>query len=61
LPATPAAFGVQDRGTGAVEPDQINGLGFMLADKKQGPLKLEVGWVKVRPLDEQDAVAGQNR
>jgi hypothetical protein len=37
---------------GPVEPSQINGLGFMLADKKPGPFKLEVGWVKVRPLDE---------
>ena len=48
----PTAFGRRVQGMGPVEPSQINGLGFMLADKKPGPFKLEVGWVKVRPLDE---------
>jgi hypothetical protein len=32
---------------GPVEPAQINGLGFMLSDKKPGAFTLEVGWVKV--------------
>jgi hypothetical protein len=32
---------------GPVEPEQINGLGFMLSDKKAGPFKMQVEWVKV--------------
>ena len=44
----PTAFGRRVQGMGPVEPDQINGLGFMLADKKSGPFRLEVGWVRVR-------------
>lgn len=42
----PTAFGRRVPGMGPVEPDQINGLGFMLSDKNAGPFKLEVGWVK---------------
>ncbi len=45
----PTAFGRRVQGMGPVEPDQINGLGFMLSDKKPGPFKLEVGWVKITP------------
>lgn len=44
----PTAFGRRVRGMGPVEPDQINGLGFMLSDKKAGPFTMEVEWVKVR-------------
>ena len=44
----PTAFGRRVQGMGPVEPDQINGLGFMLADKKSGPFRLEVGWVRIR-------------
>ena len=47
----PTAFGRRVQGMGPVEPDQINGLGFMLSDKKPGPFKLEVDWVKVTPAD----------
>lgn len=43
----PTAFGRRVQGMGPVEPDQINGLGFMLSDKKQGRFTMEVGWVKV--------------
>ena len=43
----PTAFGRRVQGMGSVEPDQINGLGFMLSDKKPGKFKLEVEWVKV--------------
>ena len=32
---------------GAVKPDEINALGFMLSDKKAGPFKMEVEWIKV--------------
>ena len=45
----PTAFGNRVQGMGPVEPDQINSLGFMLSDKKSGPFKLEVDWVKVTP------------
>jgi hypothetical protein len=27
--------------------EQVNGLGFLLGDKKAGPFKLEVEWIKV--------------
>ena len=45
----PTAFGRRVQGMGPVEPDQINGLGFMLSDKQPGPFKLEVESVKVAP------------
>ena len=32
---------------GPVEPDQINGLGFMLSDKQAGKFQMQVEWVKV--------------
>jgi hypothetical protein len=32
---------------GPVEPGQINGLGFMLADKQPGTFQMQVEWVKV--------------
>lgn len=43
----PTAFGRRVQGMGPVEPKQINGLGFMLSDKKAGPFKMQVEWVKV--------------
>ena len=45
----PTAFGRRVQGMGPVEPDQINSLGFMLSDKKPGPFRLEVDWVKIIP------------
>jgi NADH dehydrogenase [ubiquinone] 1 alpha subcomplex assembly factor 1 len=45
----PTSFGNRVQGMGPVEPDQINSLGFMLSDKKPGPFKLEVNWVKITP------------
>ena len=45
----PTAFGNRVQGMGPVAPDQINSLGFMLSDKKAGPFKLEVEWVKIIP------------
>jgi hypothetical protein len=41
------AFGRRVQGMGPVEPGQINGLGFMLSDKKPGPFQLEVESVGV--------------
>ena len=43
----PTAFGRRVQGMGPVEPDQINGLGFMLSDKKPGKFRMQVEWVKV--------------
>ena len=45
----PTSFGNRVQGMGPVEPNQINSLGFMLSDKKPGPFKLEVDWVKIMP------------
>jgi NADH dehydrogenase [ubiquinone] 1 alpha subcomplex assembly factor 1 len=43
----PTAFGRRVQGMGPVEPSQINGLGFMLADKIPGTFRMQVEWVKV--------------
>lgn len=43
----PTAFGRRVPGMGPVDPGQINGLGFMLSDKKAGPFRLQVEWIKV--------------
>ena len=43
----PTSFGREVQGMGPVDPDQINGLGFMLSDKKPGPFRMQVAWVKV--------------
>jgi NADH dehydrogenase [ubiquinone] 1 alpha subcomplex assembly factor 1 len=43
----PTSFGRRVQGMGPVEPDQINGLGFMLSDKKPGTFQMQVEWVKV--------------
>jgi NADH dehydrogenase [ubiquinone] 1 alpha subcomplex assembly factor 1 len=43
----PTAFGRRLQGMGPVEPNQINGLGFMLSDKKPGAFQMQVEWVKV--------------
>lgn len=43
----PTSFGQVVAGMGPVDPGQINGLGFMLGDKKPGAFGLEVEWVKV--------------
>ncbi len=43
----PTAFGRRVQGMGQIEPMQINGLGFMLSDKKPGEFRMQVEWVKV--------------
>jgi NADH dehydrogenase [ubiquinone] 1 alpha subcomplex assembly factor 1 len=43
----PTAFGRRVQGMGPVEPSQINGLGFMLSDKRPGKFQMQVAWVKV--------------
>ena len=41
------SFGQMVKNAGAVKPAEINAMGFMLGDKKAGPFKLEIEWVKV--------------
>ncbi len=41
------SFGRVVKDAGAVDPQEVNGLGFLLGDKKAGPFKLEVEWIKV--------------
>lgn len=43
----PTAFGRRVQGIGPVVPDQINGLGFMLSDKKPGKFQMQVEWMQV--------------
>jgi len=43
------SFGRVVKDAGAVKPEEVNALGFLLGDKKAGPFKLEVQWVKVEP------------
>jgi NADH dehydrogenase [ubiquinone] 1 alpha subcomplex assembly factor 1 len=40
-------FHLPVRDAGPVDPAEVNALGFLLSDKKAGPFKLEVEWVKV--------------
>jgi len=42
----PTAFGDRVQGMGPVEPDEITSIGFMLSDKRAGPFKMQVEWVK---------------
>jgi len=41
------SFGRVVKDACAVNPEEINALGFLLGDKKAGPFKLEVEWIKV--------------
>ncbi len=41
------SFGQMVKNAGAVKPAEINALGFMLGDKKAGPFKMEIEWIKV--------------
>jgi monofunctional biosynthetic peptidoglycan transglycosylase len=41
------SYGQVVKNAGTVKPEEVNGLGFLLGDKKAGPFKLEVEWVKV--------------
>lgn len=40
------SFGRVVPDAGAVRPEQVNALGFLLGDKRAGPFKLEVAWIK---------------
>jgi monofunctional biosynthetic peptidoglycan transglycosylase len=41
------SFGRVVKDAGSVKPEEINALGFMLGDKKAGPFKMEIDWIKV--------------
>ena len=41
------SFGRVVKDAGPVDPKEANTLGFMLSDKKAGPFKMEVEWIKV--------------
>lgn len=41
------SFGRPVKDAGPADPEEVNALGFMLSDKKAGPFKLEVEWLKV--------------
>lgn len=41
------SFGRAVKDAGAVKPEEINAVGFMLGDKKAGPFKMEIEWIKV--------------
>lgn len=41
------SFGRPVKDAGAVKPEEVNALGFMLSDKKAGPFKMEIEWIKV--------------
>ena len=40
------SFGQMVKNAGAVKPAEISALGFMLGDKKAGPFKMEIEWIK---------------
>lgn len=41
------SFGQKLPNAGPVDASKVNSIGFMLSDKKAGPFKLEIAWVKV--------------
>ncbi len=41
------SFGRVVKDAGAVKPEEVNAFGFLLGDKKAGPFKMEVEWIKV--------------
>jgi len=41
------SFGRIVQDAGAVKPEEVNALGILIGDKKAGPFKLEVEWIKV--------------
>jgi len=41
------SFGRPVKDAGPVNPEEINALGLMLGDKKAGPFKMEVEWIKM--------------
>ena len=46
------SFGQVVKNAGQVNPATVNGIGFVLSDKKAGPFKMEIEWVKVERAGE---------
>jgi len=44
------SFGRLVKNAGALKPAEINALGFTLGDKKAGPFKMEIEWIKVERM-----------
>jgi len=40
------SFGRVVKDAGAVKPQEVNAVGFLLGDKQAGPFKLEIAWIK---------------
>lgn len=40
------SFGRVVKDAGAVKPEEVNAVGFLLGDKKAGPFMLQVAWIK---------------
>ena len=41
------SFGRVVREAGAVKPEEVSSVGFLLGDKKAGPFKMEIEWIKL--------------
>lgn len=41
------SFGRVVKEADTVKPEEVNAVGFLLADKKPGPFKIEIEWIKV--------------
>ena len=44
------SFGRVVKNAGQVNPTSVNGIGFMLGDKKAGPFKMEIEWIKAERM-----------
>jgi monofunctional biosynthetic peptidoglycan transglycosylase len=45
----PTFRGYVPRGAGPMDPGRIRQMGFLIGDKKEGPFRLEIAWVKAYP------------
>jgi monofunctional biosynthetic peptidoglycan transglycosylase len=45
----PTFRGRRPRGAGPLDPSRIRQVGFLIGDKREGPFRLEVAWVKPLP------------
>jgi len=45
------SFGRVVKNAGQVNPTSVNEIGFMLGDKKAGPFKMEIEWIKAERMD----------
>lgn len=53
------SFGRRVRST--LKPGDVSGVGIVLGDKKPGPFKLQVDWIKVQPATSQAAASSADR